>query len=237
MSNKFTFKLLTSADPKGQYAAIAAKDPMTFYLLNNGVGYLGDVKLFDVTEDGLLQTISDESTNTTDAASVKAIVDYVSTKVSEINTLKIKFFRTVDPYTLKEEDLLEGSKIKVHPDAKVGDPGLLFTVDGDNDKGEDDEYFFISLVNYLNIVHSFADSNTVKMTVGENNEVTAEVKIDSNETVLKAGENGLFIEKVTEDVNEETPTDSLITEKALVSYIQKVLSDVVTYTVDDGSDT
>lgn len=43
---KFNFKLLTGADPQAQYDAIAAKDSMTFYLLNTGVGYLGDVPLF-----------------------------------------------------------------------------------------------------------------------------------------------------------------------------------------------
>ena len=46
MANKFQFKLLTGSDPNAQYAAIPVHDAYTFYLLNNGVGYLGDVPLF-----------------------------------------------------------------------------------------------------------------------------------------------------------------------------------------------
>ena len=46
MANKFQFKLLTSADPQAQYDALTVKDAYTFYLLGNGVGYLGEVPLF-----------------------------------------------------------------------------------------------------------------------------------------------------------------------------------------------
>lgn len=46
MANKFQFKLFTSSDPQAQYDALATKDAYTFYLLGNGVGYLGDIPLF-----------------------------------------------------------------------------------------------------------------------------------------------------------------------------------------------
>lgn len=46
MANKFQFKLLTSTDPQAQYDAITTKDAYTFYLLGNGVGYLGNIPLF-----------------------------------------------------------------------------------------------------------------------------------------------------------------------------------------------
>lgn len=46
MANKFQFKLFTSSDPQAQYDAITTKDAYTFYLLGNGVGYLGDILLF-----------------------------------------------------------------------------------------------------------------------------------------------------------------------------------------------
>lgn len=46
MANKFQFKLFTSSDPQAQYDAITTKDAYTFYLLGNGVGYLGDIPLF-----------------------------------------------------------------------------------------------------------------------------------------------------------------------------------------------
>ena len=46
MAEKFKFKLLTGTDPQAQYDAITTKNPMTFYLLGDGVGYLGEVPLF-----------------------------------------------------------------------------------------------------------------------------------------------------------------------------------------------
>ena len=46
MANKFQFKLFTSSDPQAQYDALTVKDAYTFYLLGNGVGYLGEVPLF-----------------------------------------------------------------------------------------------------------------------------------------------------------------------------------------------
>ena len=57
MANKFQFKLLTSADPQAQYDAIVTKDDMTFYLLKNGVGYLGGVKLFDANSDIIVHVL------------------------------------------------------------------------------------------------------------------------------------------------------------------------------------
>ena len=51
MANKFQFKLFTSSDPQAQYDALTTKDDYTFYLLKNGVGYLGNVKLFDASAD------------------------------------------------------------------------------------------------------------------------------------------------------------------------------------------
>lgn len=46
MATKFQFKVLNGADASAQYAAITPKDAMTFYLLNNGLGYLGETALF-----------------------------------------------------------------------------------------------------------------------------------------------------------------------------------------------
>jgi len=43
---KFRFKIFNSSDPDAQYAAVSTKDPMTFYLLANGKGYLGETPLF-----------------------------------------------------------------------------------------------------------------------------------------------------------------------------------------------
>lgn len=46
IKNKFKFKLLTGTDPQAQYDAIETKDALTFYLLGNGIGYLGETPLF-----------------------------------------------------------------------------------------------------------------------------------------------------------------------------------------------
>lgn len=46
MATKFKFHLLTGTDPQAQYDAITTKDSMTFYLLNTGIGYLGNTPLF-----------------------------------------------------------------------------------------------------------------------------------------------------------------------------------------------
>lgn len=229
--SKFKFRLFTNDNPQAKYEAVSPKDPMTFYLLNNGVGYLGETKLFDATSDGLVQVIEDTNTSLTDAASVNAIVKYVAGKMEAINALNIKFFRSVEHHVLKAEDF-ENEHIQIPEDASEGDIGLLFTVDNNNDEDEGDEFFFISLMNYLQTMHTFVSGKTVTLTVDENMAVTAEVKIASTETELKAGDDGLFLDKVTA-IDEENPTTKLVTESALVSYIQDALSQMVTYSVDE----
>ena len=44
--NKFKFHLLTGSNPQAQYDAITTKDPYTFYLTSDGIGYLGTIPLF-----------------------------------------------------------------------------------------------------------------------------------------------------------------------------------------------
>ena len=46
-SSKFKFLVLNSSDPQAQYDAITTKDPLTFYILTTGKGYLGDTPMFD----------------------------------------------------------------------------------------------------------------------------------------------------------------------------------------------
>ena len=46
MANRFNFRILNGSDPQAQYAAITTKDALTFYLLADGTGYLGEVPLF-----------------------------------------------------------------------------------------------------------------------------------------------------------------------------------------------
>ena len=58
MASNFKFRVLTGSDPRAQYNAIASKDALTFYLLSNGVGYLGETLLFDATDDKDYVTVS-----------------------------------------------------------------------------------------------------------------------------------------------------------------------------------
>ena len=240
MANRFQFKLLTSADPQAQYDAITTKDSMTFYLLKNGVGYLGTTKLFDASanNDTLVTDMLGENYtgDDTSIASTKAIVDYVAAKVSNISgVLTTAFFRKVESHTITTEDLANSS-ITLPEGTVEGDIGLLFTADTDgNDGGE--KYYFISLKNYLNTVYSSENTNSINMEITPDNKIKANLKIKSDETSLKVDEKngGVYIEKAT-TVNEDAPSAAkLITEDVLVNYIKSVMANAVTYTEDDGT--
>lgn len=248
MASNFKFKLLTSADPQAQYDAIATKDAMTFYLLNTGIGYLGTVKLFDATQSGgaITNLITDMlaegfTPDDTSAASTKAIVDYVAEQVSNVSTvLTTSFFRKVESHTLTAGDLTNDSISKPTGVAE-GDVGLLFTADTDNEAGGE-SYYFIPLTDYLQNVYDFESTNSIEMVAGENNKITANLKIKAGEESIKVDEEngGVYIEKAT-TVNEEKPSAAkLVTEDALVAFvnnaIQKALTDVVTAAIDDGSE-
>jgi hypothetical protein len=250
MASNFKFKLLTSADPQAQYDAIATKDAMTFYLLNTGIGYLGTVKLFDATQSGgggaITNLVTDMlaegfTPDDTSAASTKAIVDYVAEQVSNVSTvLTTSFFRKVESHTLTADDLTNDA-ISKPTDVAEGDVGLLFTADTDNEAGGE-SYYFIPLTDYLQNVYDFESTNSIEMVAGENNKITANLKIKAGEESIKVDEEngGVYIEKAT-TVDEETPSAAkLVTEDALVAFvnsaIQKALTDVVTAAIDDGSE-
>ena len=240
MANKFQFKLLTSADPQAQYDAIVTKDDMTFYLLKNGVGYLGSVKLFDANSDSELVTnmLTDGYTgDNTSIASTKAIVDYVTAKVSNASgILSTAFFRKVESHTITADDLTDSS-ITVPSGTVEGEVGLLFTADVNGNDDGDEQYFFISLKNYLNTVYSSENTNSINMEITPDNKIKANLKIKSDETSLKVDEEngGVYIEKAT-TVNEDAPSAAkLITEDVLVNYIKSVMTNAVTYTEDDGT--
>ena len=240
MANKFQFKLLTSADPQAQYDAIVTKDDMTFYLLKNGVGYLGSIKLFDANSDSELVTnmLTDGYTgDNTSIASTKAIVDYVTAKVSNASgILSTAFFRKVESHTITADDLIDSS-ITVPSGTVEGEVGLLFTADVNGNDDGDEQYFFISLKNYLKNVYTPENSNSINMSISSDNKIKANLKIKSDETSLKVDEEngGVYIEKAT-TVNEDAPSAAkLITEDVLVNYIKSVMANAVTYTEDDGT--
>lgn len=306
MAEKFKFKLLTGTDPQAQYDAITTKSPMTFYLLGDGVGYLGEVPLFgggaqqtvvmtsgtltepeagklyvldgvtygDETLTGLyfydgttLNSFSEEmianyinSILVTDmsaegytgddktVATTKAIMDLVGNVLSDSSIVNAAFFRKVESHTLTAEDLAN-TAISLPEGAKEGDVGLLFTADTDDEDGNE-QYYFVSLVSYLTATYSASNTNSIKMTLNpEGNIFTADLNVAPTETSIVVNENGVSLNK-TESIDETTPAaDKLVTEAALVDYIEnsvltavneainEALADVVTYTIDDGTTT
>lgn len=309
MVNKFKFKLLTGTDPQAQYDAIGTKDPMTFYLLNTGIGYLGDVPLFgggaqntvvmtsgELTEpeagklyvlDGVtyntetltglyfydgsaMSSYSDEliatyieGILTTDmsaegyagddktVASTKAIMDLINVKLSDSSIVNAAFFRKVESHTVTEDDLTN-TAIQFPEGTVAGDVGLLFTADTDGEDGEE-QFYFISLTDYLTATYGVASTNSINMTMSANNEITADLNVAETEASIIVNENGVSLNKtnVINDGSGENPVapsaDRLVTEEALVNYVQnsvleavydaieEALADVVSYSVDDGT--
>jgi hypothetical protein len=237
MSN-FKFKILNGTNPLAQYNAISVKDPMTFYLLSTGIGYLGTVKLFDATEiEGLVtDMLADDFVADDDTvASTKAIVDFVTTKVEDLAaSLNDAFFTNVTSHVITEDDL-QNKEMSIPEGVKVGDTGLLFTVDTDNKTGGE-KYVFISLMTYLQNVYSVKSTSSIKMTMDENCEIQAHLKIKEGEESMKIDEEngGVYIEKVAE-INHKTPSKSkLVTEDAIVKYIYQVINDVLLPTINDN---
>lgn len=259
----FKFKLFTSADPQAQYDAVVTKDPMTFYLLNTGVGYLGSVKLFDATDDDnvLSNIVTDMlaegfTADNTSVASTKAIVDYVADKVGNVSSvLSTSFFRKVESHTLTADDLTN-SAITKPEGVTAGEVGLLFTADTDNEAGGE-SYYFISLKNYLQNVYTTQDTNSIKMSISADNKISGELKIKAGEESIKVDETngGVYIDKATSINDGDGTTEGgtapsatkLVTEEALVNYIinsvlpavdeaiKDALETVVTYAIDDGT--
>ena len=264
MASNFKFRILTSANPQSQYDAIPVKDPMTFYLLNTGIGYLGSVKLFDATEapsasiTNLVTDMLDENfvANDTSAASTKAIVDYVAAKVGNASgVLTTSFFRHVESHTLTEEDIAN-SAISIPEGCQAGEIGLLFTADTDAQDGGEN-YYFIPLTKYLQNIYTPENSKSIKMTITSENKISSDLIIKEGEKSIKVDEEngGVYIDK-TDIINDGDGTDEggvapsaakLVTESALVAYIRNIimpavnqtiqdaLEDVVTAVIEDGS--
>lgn len=263
MASNFKIKVLTSENPQAQYDAIVTKDAMTFYILNTGIGYLGSVKLFDATQsDSVIDNIvtdmnaDDFVGDDISVATTKAIVDYVTKKVSS-STLTTSFFRHVESRTLTEEDLAN-ENISMPEGCKAGDIGLMFTADTDNEDGGE-SYYFIPLTGYLQSVYGTQNSASINMTLSEDNKFKAELRIKEGEGSIKVDEEngGVYIEKTGSVINDGDGTDEggiapsetkLVTEAALINYIktallpivnttiQEALEDVVTAVIDDGTE-
>lgn len=85
MASKFAFKIFNGDNPQAQYEAVEHKDSMTFYLLNNGVGYFGERKLFDISKEvNVVKNINESNENDNQStATVAAIINYVKGLLSE----------------------------------------------------------------------------------------------------------------------------------------------------------
>lgn len=247
MASKFKFRILNGEDPEMQYDTISIKDDLTFYLLSNGIGYLGNTKLFDATNveiETLVTNMLEEGYTGDDktVASTKAVIDYVVDYVNEATILTTKFFRDVKSHTIVAEDLTNEA-IVMPPTVKVDDVGLLFTADIDSETGNE-TYFFIPLTDYLQNLYMFESTNSIELTCDENNLVKAALKINKDEKSIKVSEAGIQLEKASEindgdksKRNKEKPSaNKLITEEALVKYIYDVIMPIVNNAIEDATE-
>lgn len=202
--------------------------------------YLENILVKDMTAEGYA---GDDNT----VATTKAIMDMIGLKLSDSNIVNAAFFRKVESHTLTADDLTN-TAIQLPEGAKEGDVGLLFTADTDDEDGNE-QYYFISLVSYLTSTYTSADTNSIKMTLNpDGNVFTADLNVAETETSIIVDENGVSLNKATA-IDEDAPSaDKLITEAVLVNYIEtsvltavdkaitEALADVVTYTIDDGTE-
>ena len=237
--SQFKFKLFTGADPDAQYTAVAVKDAYTFYLLKNGKGYLGELALFGDAAIGVDDMITnlnvgDYTTETNKVATAKAVVDYVTAKVSDLDVLNASFFRNVQSYTVKTADLTDPN-YSLPEGTAANDVGMLFTADTDGVAGGE-TYYFIPLGSYIGNFESVLDTDTIDMDL-TSGVVSANVKVKAGEaSILTTG--GLSILKAA-TVNSETPsTDKLVTESAVVAFVNAAIAaaalNTVTFTEDTG---
>lgn len=209
--------------------------------------YIENILVKDMTAEGYT---GDDNT----VATTKAIMDMIGVKLSDSNIVNAAFFRKVESHTLTADDLAN-SAIQLPEGATEGDVGLLFTADTDDEEGNE-QYYFISLVSYLTSTYTSQNTNSIKMSLNpEGNVFTADLNVAETETSIQVTEDGVSLKK-TDVINDGDGTDEggtapaedrLVTEKALVEYIQtsvltavneaitEALADVVTYTIDDGT--
>lgn len=240
MASNFKFRIFNGSDPAAQYAAVVTKDPMTFYLLANGIGYLGETKLFDATDDyGMVTDMLGEgyTGDNTTYASTKAIVDLVTAKVGDVAAaLNNAFFTNVVSHTVTADDLANDA-ISFPEGVKEGDVGLLFTADTDNEEGGE-QYYFISLVDYLQNVYTVESTSSIEMAMSADNKITANLKIKADEESIKvdAENGGVYIEKAAtiNDAEGQASAVKLVTEQALVNYIVSSIVPAINKTINDS---
>ena len=232
MASRFNFKILNGSDPQAQYNGIIVKDPMTFYLLSTGVGYMGTVKMFDAATAGAVSNMVTDMTgehytgDNTSVASTKAIVDYVTKSINETSIISAQFFRKVESHTLTDEDS-SNPEITIPEGCVSGEVGLLFTADTDNDDSNGSQKYFISLKNYLQTVHTFASTDSIKMSISDSNEVTADLNVATSENSIIVDESGVKLNKSTGISDTDISEDKLVTEKVVSDYVKAAIADAL----------
>lgn len=248
---------LTNLNDKAM-AAWIAKNAVTNMIGTTSTPYTGDDTTLPTTK-AVVDLIENKLTNSSilQAQFFRTVVSY-TVKAEDVDTADAGY-----PSALATEGVFPVG-------TEVGDVGLLFTRDDDmTDDGATDTgetHTYISLKGYIDVYDS-ENTDSVKMTLDttNGNKFKAELNIRADEKSLlvdnTVGANGVYLNKTTDQINDgdgttDTDTglvntapsaDRLVTEKALVDYINDVvlqavsdaiddaLEDVVTYTVDDGT--
>lgn len=188
--------------------------------------YLTDILTTDMTGENYT---GDDST----IATTKAIVDLLNKRLGDSDLINVAFFRKIVNHTITQEDM-NNPNISLPTDTQVGDIGLLVTADNDGEDDGDEQYYFISLKEYLTKMYGSADSSSIKMELTEDNNFKATLKIKEEEKSLVVDEGGVYILK-TDAINEkEASSDKLVTEKAILKYITDIVMPKVTGMIDEA---
>ena len=210
--------------------------------------YISNILVTTMTADGYT---GDDNT----VATTKAIMDLINTKLSDSSIVNAAFFRKVESHTLTAADLADPN-IEVPTGAAEGDVGLLFLADtNDTDDGVE-KYYFVNLANYVSNTYDAKSTDSIIMSLdATDNKFKADLNVAATETSILIGTDGVSLNKATtvsdgdgtDATNPAPAEDKLVTEKALVEYIQskvlvavdeaikEALENVVTYDVDDGT--
>lgn len=221
MANKFKFNIITGENANEKYAAIANKEPFTFYLLQTGIGYLGTIKLFDAS------TIKDAE-----------------------GTATGKFFRSVKPHVITQEDLVNDAVV-VPKGTNVGDSGIVFVSDYNDTDDGDETLFFVPLKADVDVTGKFfrkVASHVITQDDLDDDSM-------SKPTDTKVGDSGLIftsdnnetddgdekkyfvpikVEKpdVTESLDDTTPASKIPTAAAVINYVTQIMQDKVSFEID-----
>lgn len=137
MASKLIFRFLKNIDPQAQYDAITPKDPFTLYLLSNGVGYLGSIKIFDGAKGEADEAIKNLITDmifkdfvpdNVSVASTKAIVDFVKKQIDSLIDSSPENLNTLNKIAKALDEVK--NNIPVIPGSLPADGGNADTVGG-----------------------------------------------------------------------------------------------------------